>query len=355
MANIRATSAALVVVAALGAGACSSNDDSASEVVAAGLDARSPDMAGQASPSDEDTSAEGRSTSDGAATAGSPTPAAPLGLDELGRAIAVEAGVTIATPDIRQAVDDTLAVVRRAGATVYNADVHIGDERDDGSVDGDAQIVAKVAPIGLDPLIADLDGVTGTLTGRTQTSDDVTDQLVDLDIRIRVERNTIERFEGLLAQATDFQDVVDIQRVISERTVALEQLLATQRSVEQRVELSTLTIDLQYAPPVEIAPDEATSDDGIADAFRNGWDAFVGAAFVVVFALAVTAPFLAAIALATIVTATVWTVRRRQRRRASAPTLGEPTPAVGGEDEVADAAVGERERRPDAGVGDHLR
>ena len=75
----------------------------------------------------------------------------------LGRAIAIEAGVT-GTPNIRQAVDDTLNVVARNNGNVFSADVNIGDEHDDGSIDGQGSIVVKVPPVDLDPMIAELDG-----------------------------------------------------------------------------------------------------------------------------------------------------------------------------------------------------
>ncbi|MGB0114759.1 MAG: DUF4349 domain-containing protein, partial [Ilumatobacteraceae bacterium] len=264
----------------------------------------------------------------------------------LGRAIAIDAGVRIGTPNIRDAVDDTLDVVRRNGAVVYTADVNIGDEHEDGTVDGNARIVIKVAPTGLDTLIADLDGVAGTLIGRTQNAEDVTDQLVDLDIRIRVERNTIERFEGLLEDATAFQDVVDIQRVITERTIALEQLLAAQRNVDQRVELSTLTVDLQYTPtPVIVESDDA---DGITDAFTTGWEVFLGVLFTIGLIIAVASPFLL---VAAIVGGIVLLVGRR-RRRSTTSAFAAPEPAIRGEHQVADGTVGEDEGRTHASVGD---
>jgi hypothetical protein len=238
---------------------------------------------------------------------------APLDLDGLGRAIAVEAGVVIGTPNIRQAVDDTLTVVQRNNASVFSADVNIGDARDDGSIDGTGRIVVKVPPIDLYPLIADLEDTAGTLVGRTQNSEDVTEQLVDLDIRIGVEKSTIAGFETLLAQATEFDKIVEIQQTITEHTITLEQLLASQRNVDRRVELSTLTIDLTYVAPVPVT-DEPTdrSDDGIADAFRSGWDAFAGALFAIGLVVAVAAPFLT---LLLVVAGVVWLAGRRFRAR----------------------------------------
>jgi Flp pilus assembly protein TadB len=169
------------------------------------------------------------------------------------------------------------------------------------------------------------------LLGRTQTSDDVTEQLIDLDIRIGVERATIAQFETLLAAATEFSDIVAVQAVLSEHTVTLEQLLASQRNVDQRVELSTLTIDLTYVTPDSTVadPTPVDDDDSISDAFRTGWDAFAGAAMAVVFVLAVAAPFLA---LAAVVLGAVWLIvaaasRRRARRNVATRRAAEAAAA----------------------------
>lgn len=349
---------ALATLVALGAAACSTGDD-AGETTTETADAVAGEMpvdvvdvtddervqrvdggsesVGEAV--DEDAggdmaAADPAAPPPGQATGGSSAPSAPLDLDGIGRAIAVDAGVTIATPDIRRSVDDVLDVVRRNDASVFDARVDIGDELEDGSVDGSARIVVKVRPVDLDPLIADLDGTAGTLIGRTQQSEDVTEQLVDLDIRIRVEEQTIARFESLLAEATEFQDIATIQSVITEHTIALERLLASQRAVEDRVELSTLTIDLLYRAPVATADEPVIGDDdGIADAFRSGWDAFVGALFAVGLVLAVAAPFLA---LAVVLLGVVWAIaRRRPRRRTPQPSAaGDAAPQVSDDDRL---------------------
>jgi hypothetical protein len=290
----------------LGVSACGSDSSSSS--------ASAPQIATDA-PNDvaqESTTAGGDSlaTSDATATA----------LEQVsGRALATTAGVTVATPDIRRAVDDTLTSIERNNASVYTADVNIGNEGDDGSVDGSGYFVVKVPPADLEPLINDLGATVGTVSGRTQETADVTDQLVDLDIRIGVERDVIARFQTLLTQATAFQDIVDIEQVISERTIALEQLLASQRALDNRVDLSTLTIQLQYeAPAVEPT---MSSGHTISDAWRAGWDVFVGMLFAIGLALAVAAPFLFTAAL---LLGVIWLASRRIGRRRATPP---PTPA----------------------------
>jgi hypothetical protein len=299
---------ALAVLVGLGVSACGSDSDATStdappaEITAP--EARSGDGSAGGVVADESAPLTESSTTGTTTT----------GIDTSGQALATTAGVIVTTPDVRRAVDDTLTAVQRNNARVFNADVNLGDERDDGSVDGSGYFVVKVPPIDLEPLIADLGSTVGTVSGRTQETSDVTEQLVDLQIRISVERDVIERFQALLTQATQFQDIVEIERVISERTIALEQLLASQRNLENRVELSTLTISLQYVAPTPEAT-SATSDT-ITDAWHTGWDVFVGILFAIGLVLAVAAPFLTT---AVLVLGAVWLVARRRRTNRPAP------------------------------------
>lgn len=320
--NTATAAAALVVLVGLGVSACGNDDDSASTGTVAPMAVEvGGGRAGVGVP-DEFASDSTEAVGEAADMQAAP---GTLLVDTSGQALAIRAGVTIGSSDIRGAVDDTLVAVQRNNARVFSADVNIGDELDDGSVDGSGWFVVQVPPTDLEPLIADLGATVGEVTGRTQDSADVTDQLVDLDIRIGVERDVIERFQALLTEATAFDDIVAIERVISERTIALEQLLASQRNLENRVEFSTLTIELQYvATPT--APVEDDSVDTIAEAWQTGWDVFVGALFAIGFVLAVATPFLLA---ALLVFGVVWLVSRRISRRRSTPTAAAASAETG--------------------------
>ena len=100
--------------------------------------------------------------------------------------------------------------------------------------------------------------------------------------------------------------------MLSEHTVTLEQLLASQRNIEQRVDLSTLTIDLTYVAPDSVAPVPEPEDDSLAGAFRTGWEAFTGVVMAGLFVLAVAAPFLAVAAL---VVGVAWIIGRSMSER----------------------------------------
>jgi hypothetical protein len=233
--------------------------------------------------------------------------------ETFGRDIITEVGILMNTSDVRQTTDDVRRLTVENGGAVFSSDVTIGDTQDDGSVPGGGTIVVRIPPQDLNRLVDELDGL-GLVSRITQDSEDVTDQLVDLEIRIRQERAGIERIEALLGQAVELDDLFSIETELNRRQVDLERLLAAQRSTEDRVSLATLTVSIDYRAPNAdpIVVDE--TDDGIGDAFSSGWNAFVGVLFAVGIVLAVSAPFLV---LGLVVVGLGWLVTRRMRRRST--------------------------------------
>ncbi len=332
------------MLVALGLSACGSDDDAASEATDK-LDAPAAEETFDAGGDLAIGGGESEAPADEAAasaTAGSPATGAPVG--DFGRDLIVDAGVTMVTPNVGQAVDDVIAIATRNGGAVYNADVTIDDPLDDGSVPGRGLVVIRIPPTQLDDLIDDLRGV-GTLRNQTQSVDDVTEQLIDLDIQIRQAFESVERMEAILAETTDFDGLVAAETELVRRQTAYERLLAAQRNIDDRVALSKLTVNVQYqAPGTEPAPIVEEGEHGIGDAFSDGWNAFVGLLFGLAFVLAITAPFAAVAAL---VAGIAWLITRRMRRRRDAernrhePLDAIPTASAAWPEPAAEPAVSE--------------
>ena len=315
---------------ALGLSACGSDDDSASDATTRFDESASEapaEVEGDVAIGGGESEAPADSAATEASTAGVPATGVPVG--DFGRELIIDAGVTMMTPNVGQAVDDVIDIAARNGGAVYNADVTIDDPLEDGSVPGRGTIVIRIPPSLLDGLIDDLRGV-GTLRNQTQSVDDVTEQLIDLDIQIRQAFESVERMEAILGETTDFEGLVAAETELVRRQTAYERLLAAQRNIDDRVALSKLTVNVQYqAPGTEPAPIVEDGDPGIADAFSDGWNVFVGLLFGLVFVLAIAAPF---IAVGTCIAGLAWLATRRIRRQRDArrnrhePSGTAPTP-----------------------------
>jgi len=300
------------VLIAVGASACGADASSdSSEAAADDAAAVEPavDEGSDESLTLTDAPAETSATEAGATGEATAT-AAPIDID-FGRSLVIEAGIVIVTADVRTAVDDIMQITRDNGGAVFDTDVVIEDPLDDGSVPGGGSITVRLPPAQLDLLIGDLRGV-GTVRNQTQSVQDVTDRVTDLEVQIQQARLSVERMEALLAEATDFDGLVAAERELVSRQTTYERLLAAQRNLGDRVALSTLLIQLRYAAPDSIDAVATADDKGLADAFSDGWNAFVGVLFGIAFVFAVAAPFLA---MALLFGGIGWMIVRRLTRR----------------------------------------
>jgi hypothetical protein len=256
-------------------------------------------------------------------------------LDAIGRDLAIELRVSMTTEDLRGAVDGIRRAAAASGGGVVSSDVdygrHASDDGDD-AVTGRATLVVKVPPAALDSLLGGLDEL-GVVTSLQQDAEDVTDRLVDLDVRTRNQRESVERIRELLSGATDLEQIVRLESEMTARQVELERLEAVQQELEARVALSTLTIDI--VPETGDVSSTAT-DEGIGDAFRDGWEAFLTVLFGIALVLAVLTPFIAVVAVAG---AIAWMLVRGRGRT----PIAEPLPV--GESDVSAA------QQPDERVG----
>ena len=218
-----------------------------------------------------------------------------------GQQIAIQANASVRTDDVRAAVDRLSTVVTTFGGRVAAADVDY-DPRPSGpsptGVDESRATLVLSLPPGELPAMADALDEIGTVTSFNQLAEDVTEQLADLDSRIANLRASVERVRALLAQAVDIDGIVRLEAELTARETELEQLLAGQRQLDDRVAMSTLTVDLTTTEAVVVTASGAVADDtSVGDALAAGWRAFAAGVFTAALVLAAIAPFLAVAAL----------------------------------------------------------
>lgn len=252
-----------------------------------------------------------------------------------GRAIAINAQATLQTDDVRVAVGRITSTVTARGGRVAAADIDYAPPGEDGVARGSrATLTLAVPPDQLQGVADELDDL-GTVLSFDQLAEDVTDQLTDLDTRIANLQASVERVRALYEQAVDIDSIVRLEAELTARETDLEMMLASQQGLEDRVTMSTLTIEV-VATPEAIEALDTEDNPGVLDALSSGWNAFVGGLFTIVLVLAAIAPFvLTALVLALI----ALSIRRVVLRRRS--PLG--TPALSDSPERAPASAG----RPD--------
>ncbi|MDL5204393.1 DUF4349 domain-containing protein [Streptomyces sp. ALI-76-A] len=226
------------------------------------------------------------------------------------------ASLTVQVKDVPKALDE-------ARTTTENAGGYVGDESTDRDGEGHerTRVVLRVPVDRYADVLADLQGA-GKLLERKAKAQDVTDQVVDVDSRIRSQRASVARVRELMDQATRLSDVVTLEGELSRRESDLEALMAQQASLKDRTSLATITLSLSETPVKKAVPED--EDPGFVDALAGGWDAFVTMLRWLAVVIGAVLPFVAVAALIVLVWLRI--VRPRLPRR---PATAPATTALG--------------------------
>jgi hypothetical protein len=289
--------AATLLAAALALAGCSAGADKAGSSAA---DTRAKAASG-AQRQEAAGSGAGGSTGGGSKTSGKTSGSTPrLTANDIIRT----ASLTVQVKDVPKTLDE-------ARTTAENAGGFVGDETTGRDPEGreHSQLVLRVPTAKYDEVLTALQG-TGRLVERTAKAEDVTDQVVDVESRIRSQRASVARVRELMDKATKLSDVVALEGELSSREADLESLLARQASLKDRTSLATITLELSETPVGKAAKDDAP---GFLDALTGGWHVFVTVLRWIVLAIGAALPFLVLAAVLTL----LWTrvVRPRLPRR----------------------------------------
>jgi hypothetical protein len=265
---------ALLLTAVL-ATACGSGSDSGASDTEAAAPAAAQDGGG--------------GTNAGGAGAGSGGGSAGAGPEQLtvtdlraapGLAVIRTAELDVRVDDIRKAADEAGRLAKAGGGGVE------AEERSGSGDRGSATLSLKVTPEAFDETVSAL-AALGDERSRRLGSEDVTDQVVDLEARLTTQRASVDRVRALLGEADALGEVVQIEAELTKRTADLEALQARLESLTARVDLSSITLrlDSEGGPVVGDAL-------GFGDGVRAGWSALTATGRVLAVTGGALLPFL---------------------------------------------------------------
>jgi hypothetical protein len=229
---------ALAALAGCGAGGGEDGDESAGRAE----NAVEPAMA-QAGGGGAEAEIDGRAADDAAA--------APQDVDaDGGVALSVAGGDRIVRDgtmrievddDVDAAFDELTRLADRFGGTVLASDASTGD---DGTTSG--SVTLRVPAEDYDDLLVAVAGV-GEVQRRTITSDDVSDEFVDLEARLRHNQAQERFYLGLIDDAKDVEDAIAVQQRLEGIQQTIEQIRGRLRFLEERTTFSRLTVEVVEA------------------------------------------------------------------------------------------------------------
>ncbi|NGN67892.1 DUF4349 domain-containing protein [Streptomyces sp. A7024] len=221
----------------------------------------------------------------------------------------------IRTADLTISTKTPQGLAASARTAAENAGGYVGNER---STPDRTVLTLRVPAAEYEDFLDEVSHLEGgKLTDKDERVKDVTDQVVDVESRLKSQRASVERIRKLMDEATKLSDVVALEGELSTRQADLEALQTQQKSLKDRTTFGTITLTLtKQDAPVEKEDDETT----IAAALSGGWDAFVDTLRWIGIVLAAVLPFAAVLA---VLILGVRLLLPRLPRRAPAPASSE--------------------------------
>jgi hypothetical protein len=247
-------------------------------------------------------------------TAGKPEAGAPAQLVVDSRSLIFTGTVTIQVTDVGRAASDVSALATGAGGFVG------GDERTSDKDRAQARLTLRVPSARFTNVVEGVSklGKDGRDESRQLSTQDVTDQVTDVDARIATGQASVDRVRDLLARAQTIGEIVSLESELSRREADLESLKSRKRKLNDQATLSTITAVLLGPATGKAAPDKP--ETGFLAGLAAGWRSFTASVGVLLTVLGALLPWL--IALGVPVLAVLWWLRRTRRSRtepASAP------------------------------------
>lgn len=228
--------------------------------------------------------------------------------------------VALRSEDVARARFDVQKVVDAAGG-------EIGEETTSADEDGDAEFARLVIRVPSDEFtdtMAELEGVADLISTDTAT-DDVTTEVIDTDVRVRLQRRSIERIGLLLERAGSLRDIVRIEQDLARREADLASLEQQQAYFDDQTSFSTITVSLERPAEKEKKEkkDDDTDDAGFLSGLEAGWDGLTSATTAALTVVGAVLPF----AVVLLVLGSPVLVLLRRRRRGVLPTPAPAPPA----------------------------
>ena len=174
------------------------------------------------------------------------------------RIIVRTVGMDLVVDNVADKVDRIASLAQELGGWAVSSDrsaIHRG------------QVSVRVPAQQLDDAVQRIRSLAIRVEAESSTSQDVTDEYVDTSSRLRSLRATEESLLDLLAQATDVEDTLEVQRELVNLQSEIESLEGRIKFLQQTAAFSLINVQLSLAPQpmtVNAGPDRTFSTGQVA-------------------------------------------------------------------------------------------
>lgn len=186
------------------------------------------------------------------------------------RKIIRNANLTIEVKSTSDMQHKVTSIAESHGGFVVTSEAKQREDADPEKRTLDIKLVVRVPSERFGSALDQIRSLANTLREENVTGQDVTEEFIDLEARIRTQRALELQFLEIMKQARKVEDALEVQRQIADVRTDIEKLEGRKRFLENRASLSTIVVTLEG--PRQIVVNTTTFGRSLREAVAEGVD-----------------------------------------------------------------------------------
>ena len=166
------------------------------------------------------------------------------------RKIIRNADITIEVASTSEAQHRVTSIAEAHGGFVVTSESKQRQAVDPAQRTTDFKLVVRVPANQFGVALDEIKKLATNVPEEKATGQDVTEEFIDLEARIKTQKALETQFLGIMRQAYKVEDALEVQRQIAEVRTEIERLEGRKRFIENRSSLATITVNVQGPQPV---------------------------------------------------------------------------------------------------------
>ena len=237
------------------------------------------------------------------------------------RKIIRNADITIEVASTNQAQHSVTSIAEAYGGFVVTSESKQRNNADPSQRTLDFKLVVRIPFDKFGVALDDIRKLASNVPEEKTTGEDVTEEFIDLEARIKTQKALELQFIEIMKQAKKVEDALEVQSQLADVRTEIEKLEGRKRFLENRSSLATITVNIQAPKPV-IATSPTGFRHSLGEAASEGIELAVGLVLFFVRLVIVLAPV--AVLLGVPLVLVLRYARRRMRRIRLAQQLATP-------------------------------
>jgi uncharacterized protein YxeA len=219
------------------------------------------------------------------------------------RQVIKTAYLSIEVDDFQEAAKDVEGITAKAGGYVLSSNSYVTDT---GHRRGSVTI--RVPETGFLSVIEELEAI-GEVKSKSATGQDVTEEYIDLEARLKNYEKQEARLLEILSKAEKVEDILKVEEQLGRVRGEIERLTGRLRYLNERIEMATITVELYEPEPI-------TQSWGLRNALKLAVAGFITTVNAIIVFIGYALP------LAAIGVAVLFLYRRRKIKAMEEPKKG---------------------------------